>query len=269
MAAVIRLLQGIVAAAALYLSLTLLGLICLAWTLFALPLWLVLPASIGARVGRYGILGGFRFYVWTLRAMGAYRLDLQALQELRGGPPVVLAPNHPSLIDALFVIAHNPDVVCVMKSSLKNNLFIGAGARLARYIGNEPTRHMIADAVAELARGSSVLLFPEGTRTVQAPVNAFKGSVAIIARHAQVPVQTLIIEQSCGFLGKGWSLFRPPPLPIVYRMRLGRRFDPPQDARELTATLEDYFRTVLADSMQNSWLPQRPAAAAPAGSAQP
>ena len=117
------------AAAALYLSLTLLGLICLTWTLFALPLWLILPARAGARCGRYGILVGFRFYVWTLRAMGAYRLDLRVLHELRGGPPVVLAPHHPSLIDALFVIAHDPNVVCVMKSALKNNLFLGAGAR--------------------------------------------------------------------------------------------------------------------------------------------
>jgi 1-acyl-sn-glycerol-3-phosphate acyltransferase len=245
------------AAVALYLLLTLLGLICLGWTLFALPLWLILPVRAGARCGRYGILVGFRCYVWTLRATGAYRLDLGALRELRGGPPVVLAPNHPSLIDALFIIAHDPNVVCVMKSALKNNLFLGAGARLARYIGNEPTRHMIVDAVAELGRGTSVLLFPEGTRTVRAPVNEFKGSVAIIARHAQVPVQTLIIEQDSAFLGKGWSLFRPPTLPIVYRVRLGRRFNPAADARELTRELESYFREQLAHAAQNAWIAGR------------
>ena len=241
---------------ALYLLLALLGIICLAWTVVALPL-LLLPRRIGVRCGRRGILVGFRFYVWMLRAFGAYRLDLRALQELRGAPPMVLAPNHPSLIDALFVIAHDANVVCVMKSSLKNNLFLGAGARLAGYIGNEPTRHMIADAVEELGRGASVLLFPEGTRTVAAPVNEFRGSVAIIARHAQVPVQTLIIEQDCAFLAKGWSLFRRPRLPVRYRMRLGRRFEPSSDARELTATLERYFREELASSPQNRWISER------------
>ncbi len=245
------------AAVALCLSLALLGLICLTWTLFALPLWLILPPRTGARCGRYGIMAVFRFYVWTLRAMGAYRLDVRVLRELRGGPPVVLAPNHPSLIDALFVLAHNPDVVCVMKSALKYNLFLGPGARLARYIGNEPARHMIADAVAELGHGSTLLMFPEGTRTVQAPVNPLKSSVAIIARHAQVPVQTLIIEQDSAFLGKGWPLFRPPTLPIVYRMRLGRRFDPPADARELTVEMERYFRVELAASPQNAWIEGR------------
>lgn len=256
-------------ALSLYLSLALLGVICLCWTVVALPLWLLLPARLGAAFGRHGILVGFRFFVWTLRATGVYRLDLSAINELRGGPPLVLAPNHPSLIDALFVIAHDPSVVCVMKSVLRNNLFLGAGARLARYIANEPTRHMIADAVDELGRGSSVLLFPEGTRTVQAPVNPFKASVAIIARHAQVPVQTLIIEQDTAFLGKGWPLFRPPSLPMVYRMRLGRRFPPPTDARQLTIEMERYFREELAASPQNAWIEARHPQMAPAPAASP
>ncbi|TLZ35455.1 MAG: 1-acyl-sn-glycerol-3-phosphate acyltransferase, partial [Gammaproteobacteria bacterium] len=134
-------------------SLTLLGGICLSWTLVALPLLLVLPPGPGRRCGRLGILLGFRLYVWTLILMGAYRLDLRALSVLREGPPVVLAPNHPSLIDALLIIAHEPRVACVMKSALMNNVFLGAGARLARYIRHDPPRRMIHEAVAELRRG--------------------------------------------------------------------------------------------------------------------
>ena len=137
----LRTLRHVIEALALYASLTLLGLICLSWTLIALPLWPVLPERLGARCGRRAILIGFRFYVWTLRLMGAYRFDLDALNGLRRGPPVVLAPNHPSLIDALILIAYDPKIACVMKSSLMNNIFLGAGARLARYIRNEPPRH--------------------------------------------------------------------------------------------------------------------------------
>jgi 1-acyl-sn-glycerol-3-phosphate acyltransferase len=245
-------------------SLTLLGLICLTWTVVALPLLLVLPPRPGRRCGRRGILVGFRLYVWSLRFMGAYRLDLQVLKELRGGPAVVLAPNHPSLIDALLIIAHDPNVACVMKSSLMNNVFLGAGARLARYIPNEPPRRMIAGAIAELERGGVVLLFPEGTRTRQAPVNPLKASVGIIAKHAGVPVQTLIIEQDNAFLSKGWSLFKRPSLPINYRIRLGRRFEPPVDVRTFTQELEQYFRAELAQAAQNRWIEAR-RSAAPAG----
>jgi len=230
---------------ALFTSLTLLGSICLVWTAFALPLLLVLPDRAGTACGRWGILVGFRFYVWTLQFSGAYRMDLSALNALRHEKSIILAPNHPSLIDALLIIAHNRHVACVMKSALMNNVFLGAGARLARYIRNEPTRRMISEGVAELARGGIVLLFPEGTRTRIRPVNALTASVGIIARRARAPVQTLLIEQNSGFLGKGWSLFKRPSLPIRYSMRLGKRFDPPTDVREFTAELERYFRSEL------------------------
>jgi 1-acyl-sn-glycerol-3-phosphate acyltransferase len=148
-----------------------------------------------------------------------------------------------------------------MKSSVRNNLFLGAGARLARYIANDPPRRMITRAVAELGRGAMVLLFPEGTRTREAPVNALQATVGIIAKHAGVPVQTLLIEQDTAYLSKGWGLFRPVSLPITYRVRLGRRFDPPDDVRAFTLELERYFRTELAHSVQNHWIAERGAAA--------
>jgi 1-acyl-sn-glycerol-3-phosphate acyltransferase len=242
---------------ALAASLTTLGLICLTWSACALPLLLVLPERAGRICGRWGILVGFRGYVWSLRLMRAYRLDLSGLRKLRGGPPVVLAPNHPSLIDALIIIAYDPNIACVMKSQLMNNVFLGAGARLAGYIRNDSPRRMIMTAVAELKRGGVVLLFPEGTRTTRAPINALTSSAGIVAKHAGVPVQTLIIEQDAPFLSKGWPLFKPTPLPITYTIRLGRRFDPPDDVRAFTLQLEQYFRAELSETAQSRWLQKR------------
>src|SRR6202012_1970850 len=82
---------------ALYSSLTLLGLICLSWSVFALPLYFILPRRLGTAVGRRGIMGGFRIYSWSLSITGTYKLDLEAIDTLRDGPPVILAPNHPAL----------------------------------------------------------------------------------------------------------------------------------------------------------------------------
>jgi Tat protein secretion system quality control protein TatD with DNase activity len=80
------------------------------------------------------------------------------------------------------------------------------------------------------------------------------GSVGLIAKHARVPVQTLIIETDSPFLSKGWPLFKRPRLPIIYRVRLGRRFDPPADVAAFTAQLDRYYREALADSLQTHWL---------------
>ena len=239
---------------ALYSSLTLLGLICLTWSVFALPLYFLLPRRIGTAVGRLGIMSGFRIYAWSLSVTRTYRLDLRDVDSLRGGPPVILAPNHPSLIDALLILTRHPNIVCVMKAALMRNVFLGSGSRLARYVRNDSSRQMIKESVAHLREGAVLLLFPEGTRTTRAPINALVGSVGLIAKHAHVPVQTLVIETDSPFLSKRWPLFRRPRLPITYRVRLGRRFDPPSDVPAFTAELDRYYTHELEGALQSRWL---------------
>jgi 1-acyl-sn-glycerol-3-phosphate acyltransferase len=240
---------------ALYSSLALLGTICLAWTVFALPVYYLLPRELGTRIGRCGIMRGFRIYAWSLAVTRTYRLDLSALDALRGGPSLILAPNHPVLIDALLILTRHPNLVCVMKAELMRNVFLGAGSRLARFVPNESSRQIVKESVAHLKEpGAVLLLFPEGTRTREFPINPLVGSVGLISKHAGVPVQTLIIETDSPFLGKGWPLFKRPTLPIVYRVRLGRRFDPPQDAAAFTAELDAYYRRELEGTLQAKWL---------------
>jgi len=221
---------------ALYSSLTLLGLICLTWSVLAVPLYFVLPRRLGTAVGRQGIMRGFRIYAWSLSITRAY---------------------HPCLIDALLILTRHPNIVCVMKAELMKNVFLGAGARLARYVRNESSRQMVKESVAHLKDGGVLLLFPEGTRTTRAPINALAGSVGLIAKQAGVPVQTLIIETDSPFLCKGWPLFKRPDLPITYRVRLGVRFPPPRDVAGFTAELDAYYRTELAGALQSHWLADR------------
>jgi 1-acyl-sn-glycerol-3-phosphate acyltransferase len=86
-----------------------------------------------------------------------------------------------------------------------------------------------------------LLLFPEGTRTTRFPVNPFHSAVGLIARRAGVPVQAVFIDTDSPYLGKGWPLWRLPPLPIVFTVRLGRRFEAGADARAFQQALQDYF----------------------------
>jgi 1-acyl-sn-glycerol-3-phosphate acyltransferase len=239
---------------ALYSSLALLGAICLTWSVFAIPLYFILPTRAGTAVGRFGIMAGFRLYSWSLSITGTYRLDLRAIDTLRGGPPLILAPNHPALIDALLILTRHSNLVCVMKSELMNNVFLGSGSRLARYVRNDSSRQMVKESVAHLQAGGVLLLFPEGTRTTRTPINPLVGSVGLIAKHAKVSVQTLLIETDSPFLSKGWPLFKRPTLPITYRVRLGRRFDPPTDVPAFTEELAGYFRQALDNALQTRWL---------------
>jgi len=225
----------------LYLGLAWLGILCLAWTPVAMISYPLLSERRGRALGRFTIMAVFQIYLASLSASRRFSFDLDALDVLRDAPPLILAPNHPSLLDAVMVISRLPNVACVLKADLMNNIFLGAGARLARYIRNEPVRRMVQLAIHDFDCGSHLLLFPEGTRTTSSPVNPLKGSIGLIAHKAQVPVQTILIETDSEYLSKGWPLFRKPPMPIHYRVRLGRRFDPPQHTQRFMSELEHYF----------------------------
>jgi 1-acyl-sn-glycerol-3-phosphate acyltransferase len=239
---------------ATYGLLAILAAMILGWTLLALILLSPLPRRWRRAVARYTMMAGFRLFARALTASGAYELDLAAIDTLRGGPPVILAPNHPTSIDAILFLAHHPDLVCILKPELMGNFFLGAGARLAGFIRSDPPRRMVREAVAELRRGGAVLLFPEGTRTTRAPLNALTGSAGVIARHARVAVQVAVIETDSPYLGKGWPFFKVPRLPIRYRVRLGRRLDPADDAAECTLALERELTRELGAAPQNGWL---------------
>ena len=114
----------------------------------------------------------------------------------------------------------------------------------ARDLPRQPFRTSIA--AAAVRAGSQLLVFPEGTRTRREPVNHFEGGFALIAKTARVPVQTVFIETNSLFLSKGWPLFRKPAFPLIYRARLGRRFEVKGDVKALVAELECYYRKTLA-----------------------
>ena len=220
--------------------------ICLAASLLALPIYLSLPRSPRIRIGRKLASCTARVLLGVLERIGACRFDLSALDALRDAPAMILAPNHPSLLDAVMILSRLPAATCIVKSALFNNLIFGMIARIAAYIPNTPLRGMVHRADDDLRGGSHVLLFPEGTRTTRFPLDPVQGTVGMIAKKAGVPVQTLLIESDSRFLGKGWPLLRTPQMPVRYRIRLGRRFDPPARTAQFAGVLEEYFLAELA-----------------------
>lgn len=227
-------------------GLALFGGSCLLWSIPAGILHHVLPRRWRVPLGQFMIMTGFRYFLAAMQTAGVFRCDLDALDSLRHDGALVIAPNHPSLLDAVLVISRLPRVVCITKASLWDNVFLGGGIRLASYIRNDAPLKLVKDAVQELREGRQLLIFPEGTRTAHPPVDAFKGGFALMARKAGVPVQTVFLEGNSGYLAKGWPLFRKPEFPLVYTARLGRRFTVPDNVQAFVSDLETYFGQELA-----------------------
>jgi 1-acyl-sn-glycerol-3-phosphate acyltransferase len=220
-------------------------------TLLAGPLHLLLPRQVGKKLGRWLLHQLFRKFVVYLRISDLVRADLSALDALSHiTQPFIAAPNHTSLWDVVFIIARLPSAVCVIKKQILMNPLLGGGARLAGYLANDGMTRMIRRAAESVAEGGQLLLFPEGTRTAPTArwINPLKGSCAIIATRAQVPVYPIFIRSNTRFLQKGWPLWRRPVFPITFRFDLGEPLVPSlgETTQEFTARLAAVYEQELA-----------------------
>lgn len=219
---------------------------CVLVSLVSTVLHPLLPARLGVPLGRWMTGTHFRGFLALLRTSGLVHIDLAALDQLRGEPSIIIAPNHPSLLDAVFVISRLPQTACIMKAGIWDNFFLGGGARLSGYIRNDAPISLVRQSVDELNAGHQLLVFPEGTRTREPPINAFKGGFALMAKKSGAAAQTVFIETNSAFLCKGWPLLRKPDFPLFYRARLGARLAAKSEVKAFVSKLEIYYREELS-----------------------
>jgi 1-acyl-sn-glycerol-3-phosphate acyltransferase len=228
----------------------LLGLVSLAFLcLLGLPfavLLLCLPVKIRVPLGRRFISHTLTIYLWFLKIFCFVRVNTHVLDSLNAQRPLIIIANHPSLLDAIVLLSRLPHATCVMKASLRGNLLFGPMARLSGYISNDDPLQLMRQACDELHGGSLVIIFPEGTRTLAAPINSFGHTCAFISARSGVPIQSLFIEFSTQYLGKYWPIWRKPTLPLRINLRLGLKFNADKDRIAMTERLESYYRENLS-----------------------
>ncbi len=219
----------------------------LIFSLFAFTAFLLLPKQLGKRIGRRTLTILFRFFTCYLQFWGLIKLDIKSVDSLAGRRGLIIVANHISLWDIVFIISRLPNAGCVAKSSIMNNPIYSGLDRLAGFIPNTPHVNMVKQATKELKSGAQLLIFPEGTRTVDLPINSFKGGFALIARKSQSPIHTLFITATSPLLGKGQSLIQLPDFPYHYTITSGQSFMVPAGTktRNFVKDLHCHFRANL------------------------
>jgi 1-acyl-sn-glycerol-3-phosphate acyltransferase len=149
------------------------------------------PSARGAAVGRrlgIGIIRG----AWRPRVLGAWRIPDQG--------PVIVAGNHSHAVDGPVLMGTTPRPVHFL---IKQEAFVGPLGGFLRSIGQlsvdrESTdRAAVSDALAVLAGGGVLGIFPEGTRA-GGDFAALRGGLAYFALRSGAPVVPVAVLGSTG-----------------------------------------------------------------------
>lgn len=189
----------------------------------------------------------FVFFHWWLALINLVHVRYHGFDRLpRGG--VVLATNHPALIDITCLLARIPEAVCIFKPAIRRNPVLGAAARRAGYLGSDGGHELVRAVATKVATGHLLVIFPEGTRTTpQETLLPFKPGFVLIARRARVPIQLACITTNSRVMAKGRPGWWLPEFPAHVEVTIGPLVatDTTASTAELTAEIEAWFRSSL------------------------
>ncbi len=162
------------------------------------------------KIAHYTIHKAFVFFVDLMTFFGVLTVKLKNFQQLKNMREQVVIANHPSLIDVILIIAYLPNADCVVKSALFKNPFLRGVVKRVGYIDNDNSEQLFIDCKKSLASGCNIIVFPEGTRSVNGQSLVFKRGAANIAVRCQANYQPIFISVKPSTLTKKESWYDVP-----------------------------------------------------------
>ena len=165
--------------------------------------------------------GGYLFHAlargWahTVLFVCGVKLHTAGLENVDFTRSYVYVSNHASMFDIPAIIAGIPDQIrIVYKKELEIIPLFGWGLRWGSYIGIDRRKgsdavRSLEEAAEKIRNGASVLLYAEGTRTLDGKLQPFKRGAFNLAVKAGVPVVPLIVNGSFHILRKRSVVIRP------------------------------------------------------------
>ena len=238
------------------LSFTLFGIGGVLLRLLVFPLLSLLPgdALVHRTRARLTVSKTFLLFIKFMYHSGVLTYSVEGAERL-GRPGQMVIANHPSLIDVVVLIAFIRDANCVVKQSLWENPCMRGPIRAAQFISNSGSLDMLDEAADALREGQTLIVFPEGTRTVPGQSPQFhRGAAAIAVRGARL-VTPVVISVTPTTLTKAEPWYSIPSRRFHFRLRVGDDIDPqlfnaqgpaPVASRKLNDHLHHYFMKELA-----------------------
>ncbi|MEX0942426.1 MAG: lysophospholipid acyltransferase family protein [Pseudomonadales bacterium] len=137
-------------------------------------------------------------YIWVFPP---WSVTIHGREKIDPDKTYMIVSNHQSLVDILVAFMLFTHFKWVSKAELFNLPLIGWNMYLNRYVRLQRGRkrsikQMYSACEKHLRQGSSVFLFPEGTRSPTGKMREFKEGAFVLAKRHGVPVLPLVINGS-------------------------------------------------------------------------
>ena len=161
----------------------------------------------------------YRVAMWIanagIRAAGI-RLELSGLENVPSGRSCIFMCNHVSNLDPPVVLPLLPGRCSVLlKKELMNIPILGLAMRMGQFVpvarGQDrvAARASVAAAADALRSGLNILVFPEGTRSLDGRLAVFKKGPFYLAQETGAPIVPMAISGTERMMKKGSAAIQP------------------------------------------------------------
>jgi 1-acyl-sn-glycerol-3-phosphate acyltransferase len=161
----------------------------------------------------------YRVAMWItnagVRAAGI-KIEMSGLENIPPGRSCIFMSNHVSNLDPPVVLPLLPGRSSVLlKKELMSIPILGKAMRMAKFVpvtrghSRDAAQASVAAAADALRSGLNILVYPEGTRSPDGRLSAFKKGPFFLAQEAQAPIIPIALSGTQTMMRKGSNAIEP------------------------------------------------------------
>src|SRR5277367_2341960 len=161
----------------------------------------------------------YRVAMWItnagVRAAGI-KIEISGFENIPAGRSCIFMSNHVSNLDPPVTIPLLPGRSSVLlKKELMNIPILGRAMRMAKFVGVErgsrrdAAQASVTAAADALRSGLHILVYPEGTRSLDGRLSTFKKGPFFLAQETQAPIIPVVVSGTQTMMRKGSSAISP------------------------------------------------------------
>ncbi len=156
-----------------------------------------------------------RMWSRSILAVSGIRVAVSGLERIDPARPYIFMSNHQSNFDIPVLLAHLPvQFRWLAKAELFNIPVFGRAMRGAGYISidradREAAFKSLGEAAETIRKGVAIMIFPEGTRSLDGTLKPFKKGGFVLAVDAGVPIVPVSIRGTHAIMPKRSWIIRP------------------------------------------------------------